>query len=356
MTTNVDIDELRRLRRDFKAQAALYPDLALTRYSMDQRLITPKMELKSPEHIISLWQYLGTTSAAQAPDLLRSTYPSKYGLLGAALSLFAIIHGEKLDLFKRMAARAGSLTLVSDVVETQLTASLMDRFDVPAVLGKNVFVFNSNPLAEWLNVVFFCLAAVQPKRFGPLTLPVDPFAASLTACDSLLQALEEPPSVSEQDTRAARHGNQRTRWDETWHRLRDWTNGQGPSERLAAQILLSDGYQNLDPSHPLGGPDGGRDAACVKDGEAWVMAVYFPRGQQKFATIKKKFMHDLRGAKKRAAALAFVTNQELTNADKERLLSAARPTRAELFHLEKITAILDKPVMAPVRRQFLFID
>ena len=28
-----------------------------------------------------------------------------------------------------------------------------------------------------------------------------------------------------------------SRWDETWCRLRDWTNGQGPSERLAAQFL-----------------------------------------------------------------------------------------------------------------------
>ena len=46
------------------------------------------------------------------------------------------------------------------------------------------------------------------------------------------------------------------RWDETWHRLREWTSGQGPSERLAAQILMEDGFTGLDPSHPLGGKDG----------------------------------------------------------------------------------------------------
>ena len=40
-----------------------------------------------------------------------------------------------------------------------------------------------------------------------------------------------------------------TRWDETWHRLREWTNGQGLSERLAAQILLAEGFTNVDPSH-----------------------------------------------------------------------------------------------------------
>jgi hypothetical protein len=68
-----------------------------------------------------------------------------------------------------------------------------------------------------------------------------------------------------------------SRWDETWHRLRDWTNGQAPSERLAAQILLSDGFVGLDPSHPLGGKDGTKDAIAHKDGKRWLMAVYFPR-------------------------------------------------------------------------------
>jgi hypothetical protein len=64
------------------------------------------------------------------------------------------------------------------------------------------------------------------------------------------------------------------RWDETWHRLLVWTNGQGPSERLAHQVLLQDGYADLDPSHPLGGPDGGKDAICTKGGKKWVLAVY----------------------------------------------------------------------------------
>ena len=57
-----------------------------------------------------------------------------------------------------------------------------------------------------------------------------------------------------------------SRWDETWHRLRNWTNGQSPSERLAAQILLNEGYTGLDPSYPLGGQDGGKDAiACLEE-------------------------------------------------------------------------------------------
>jgi len=35
--------------------------------------------------------------------------------------------------------------------------------------------------------------------------------------------------------------NMTIRWDETWHRLLEWTNGQAQSERLAAQILISEG-------------------------------------------------------------------------------------------------------------------
>lgn len=147
------------------------------------------------------------------------------------------------------------------------------------------------------------------------------------------------------------------RWDETWHRLREWTNGQGPSERLAAQILLDDGYQSLDPSHPLGGKDGGKDAICLKHDQRWVMAVYFPRGQQEFGTIKDKFMDDLASvAKNGAMGIAFVTNQELRLAERQELQSAASPTPVALFHLERVTAVLDKPAMAEVRKQFLSID
>jgi hypothetical protein len=34
----------------------------------------------------------------------------------------------------------------------------------------------------------------------------------------------------------------RNRCDETWHRLRERTKGQTPSERLAAQILANEGF------------------------------------------------------------------------------------------------------------------
>ena len=147
------------------------------------------------------------------------------------------------------------------------------------------------------------------------------------------------------------------RWDETWHRLREWTNGQAPSERLAAQILLHEGYENLDPSHPLGGKDGKKDALCKKDGQKWIMAVYFPRGQKYFDDIKNKFLSDLEGIKtNNADALAFVTNQELRLSERQKLHESAGNSPIELFHLERITVILDQPEMHGVRNQFLQID
>ncbi len=147
------------------------------------------------------------------------------------------------------------------------------------------------------------------------------------------------------------------RWDETWHRLREWTSGQGPSERLAAQILLAEGFTNVDPSHPLGGRDGGKDALCHRDGIKWAMAVYSPRGQQGFSAIKAKFLADLAGAKENdASGIAFVTNQELTLSEREELTRTAGDFKVELFHIERATAILDQPRMSDVRKQFLSLE
>lgn len=148
-----------------------------------------------------------------------------------------------------------------------------------------------------------------------------------------------------------------TRWDETWHRLREWTNGQAQSERLAAQILISEGFEGLDPSHPLGGPDGGRDAICTYEEELWVMAAYFPRGKKKISEIENKLREDVASAvMHKPAGIAFVTNQELSLTQRDRLKRIASPSRLVIFHLERIATILDTPHMSGIRQQFLGIE
>ena len=146
----------------------------------------------------------------------------------------------------------------------------------------------------------------------------------------------------------------RQRWDETWHRLREWTKGQSPSERLAAQILSSEKYASVDPAHPLGGPDGGQDAKCTKEGHVWTMAVYFPRGRLSFGNITKKFLNNLGGARENSTSgIVFVTNQELSLSERESLVNQGKGFKVDLFHLERITAILDRPEMKDIRTRFL---
>ncbi|UGT41149.1 hypothetical protein LTV02_35245 [Nocardia yamanashiensis] len=148
-----------------------------------------------------------------------------------------------------------------------------------------------------------------------------------------------------------------TRQDETWHRLREWTYGQTPSERLAGQILDSEGYGDIDPSHPLGGKDGGRDFHITRNGEPWIAGVYFPRDQQTITTITNKFKADLEAAKKYAPkGFAFVTNQELLLSQREDLKELGGGIAIELYHLERIMGILDRPRMHPVRKHYLGID
>jgi hypothetical protein len=143
--------------------------------------------------------------------------------------------------------------------------------------------------------------------------------------------------------------------DETYHRLLFWTYGQ-LSERLAGHLLAAEGYTSLDPSHPLGGPDQGADAMCLKDGEKWVMASFFEYGPHTFTEIKKKLTADIDAARHREPhGVAFVTNQKLTNGEKTKLRAAGGGIEVDLFHLERNVHILDRPEMAQIREQYIYI-
>ena len=67
------------------------------------------------------------------------------------------------------------------------------------------------------------------------------------------------------------------------------------AERLAAGVLGLDGYTNIDPQAPLGGPDGAVDILCERNGTKCLGAVYFPVSQNSFPKIRKKF-GDLTGS------------------------------------------------------------
>jgi hypothetical protein len=144
---------------------------------------------------------------------------------------------------------------------------------------------------------------------------------------------------------------------ETWHSLLEWDKGQPESERLAARLLPFDGYEHIDPSHPLGGRDGGRDILCSKDGKKVAVAVYFPRGQKKFREIKDKFKSDLAGATAQdAEGFVFFTNQELSLGQRAELENLAESLTPDIYHLERIASSLDTPRGYGLRLEFLSIE
>ena len=121
--------------------------------------------------------------------------------------------------------------------------------------------------------------------------------------------------------------------------------------------MPAEGYEDVDPSHPLGGPDDGRDGECTRNGKKGVWAVYFSRGQDSTLTkIKKKLESDIKEARKHDPKfLVFVTNQEVRLAERDTLRALGGDIEIELFHLERVAGVLDRPHMAQVRQQFLGI-
>lgn len=144
---------------------------------------------------------------------------------------------------------------------------------------------------------------------------------------------------------------------ETWHRLLEWDRGQGPAERLAAILLYHDGFQNIDPSHPLGGRDGQKDIVFFEKDSKWIAGVYFPRGQQSFKDIKDKFLDDFKGvAANQASGFAFITNQELRLAERQTLKEVDTSINIVVYHLERIATMLNTPVNYGARLEFLDIE
>jgi len=145
---------------------------------------------------------------------------------------------------------------------------------------------------------------------------------------------------------------------ETWHRLLNWDKEQAPSERLSAQILISDKFESIDPSHPLGGRDGLKDIICSKEGKRYITGCFFPRGQEKFNNIKTKFADDAKGLDKNSAdGFIFVTNQELRLSERDELISLIESKyEIKIYHLERIAALLNSPENYGIRLEFLDIE
>jgi fido (protein-threonine AMPylation protein) len=138
--------------------------------------------------------------------------------------------------------------------------------------------------------------------------------------------------------------------------VREWRYGNTQAERLCADLLHLESFQDVDPQHPLGGPDGLKDVLCKRNGKNWIVAAYFPPTHPSFQEIQTKFDHDFAGVKaNNAEGFAFFVNQPLTIGERQDLLSHANFVRVEIYHLERIRSLLDSPKGCGVRLQYLRI-
>ena len=144
----------------------------------------------------------------------------------------------------------------------------------------------------------------------------------------------------------------------TESRLREWRYGQAQAERLAAAILHLEGFTDIDPQAPLGGPDDRKDILCTKSDKKYIGAAYFPTKEKIFSEVEGKFEHDLEGVRRHnRQGLVFITNQTISLKDRSQLENIAINIGIIpiLYHQERIRVILDSPVGYGVRLEFLRI-
>lgn len=138
--------------------------------------------------------------------------------------------------------------------------------------------------------------------------------------------------------------------------LRDWRYGQVQAERLTGAVLHLEGYEDVDPQHPLGGPDGLKDALCRREGLLWVAAAYFPQTPVSFRDIQNKFNDDAVGViKNNANGFLFFVNQRLTVGERSTLIGDLAIQNVEIYHLERLISVLNSPKGCGARLEFLRI-
>lgn len=121
---------------------------------------------------------------------------------------------------------------------------------------------------------------------------------------------------------------------------------------MTAKLLGLEGYSEIDPQCPMGGPDGTKDILCEKNDKKFVVGCYFPSGQKNLQAITDKFSDDFLGvAKNKADGFIFVTNQKITPSERVGLIS--KFPSSEIFHGERVCGALDSPKGYGIRLEYL---
>lgn len=183
--------ELRRLINAFEIEAAKFHPLSLTTVKVTQEGANLSRAFAEPNHSIMLWQYYGAIGSGQDIEpLLEEIFGSELQWCGrgAVLTNFGVLEGDGLQLFIRMAHRAGSWFNASEALEIKLKvqAELIATEQGQQPSLKPISVSNNNPLAIWLNYLLFHLSLTNPGRERSQKIEPDPFSLSLLALERLL--------------------------------------------------------------------------------------------------------------------------------------------------------------------------
>jgi|SRR5450432_237566 len=142
----------------------------------------------------------------------------------------------------------------------------------------------------------------------------------------------------------------------TYQIIINWDKGQPFSERMVAKLMDIEGYGEIDPQSPMGGPDGTKDILCYRGGRKYIIGCYFPNGQKEFKEIQDKFNDDIKGvAKNEAQGFVFVTNQKITPGERITLCQGHNHETI-IYHGERVCGILDSPKGYGVRLEYLGIE
>lgn len=131
-----------------------------------------------------------------------------------------------------------------------------------------------------------------------------------------------------------------------------------------AVLAIDKRFSNVEPRHPRGGPDGGRDLqATFRQAQVAFGAVGFVNGandsHEQKRRVEDKFVQDCRKALEaddKPAVFVFFTNLNLTIGETDALIGKAKEAgfvHAEIFDRERIRIALDDADGFSIRFQFL---
>lgn len=180
--------ELDKLRIAFENEADSYHNIDLSIIYATQDWVSREGQFIQPNHGIPLWQYYGKIQSDESiKELCENikTSRNKFGVRGSKFSAFAMLEGEKIDLFLRIARRAGKLFTDKELklIEKNVDLELINNDND---IGKPVSVKNDNPIAMWLNYVLYNTSVSHPKRFAETVVNLDPFLESMYAIEHLV--------------------------------------------------------------------------------------------------------------------------------------------------------------------------